>query len=135
MSTYLDLANAQVSLDRDRENVEATARKLYTYCALLRQRIARYYGCMDTAEKQAGFVAQRERLLTVMDACQEYIEYAQDGEAKDGPWSNIDCAPEDGGLDALVGLEILPGDRPVLQARLQEQARRLRPVERGEEGV
>lgn len=120
MSKYMDLANAQLALDRDRENVESTARKLYTYCAALRERIARYYGTMATAEKQAAFVAQRERLRTVMDACQEYIEYAQD----EGAWSNIDCAPEDGGLNALAGLEVLPGDRPAMMARLQEQARR-----------
>jgi hypothetical protein len=105
-----------MSLDRDRENVEATARKLFTYCAALRERIARYYGTMATAEKQAAFVAQRARLLTVMDACSEYIEYAQEESAN----SNLDYAPETtplGELDAVAHRE------------------KLRPVERGEEGA
>ena len=90
MSTYLDLANAQVSLDRDRENVEATARKLYTYCAALRERIRRYYGCMATAEKWAGLMEQAQKCAGLLPILTDFIEYMQNEEAQ----SNIDHVPE-----------------------------------------
>jgi hypothetical protein len=94
MNKPLDLANAQVSLDRDRENVETVARKLYTYCAALRERIRRYYGCMDTAEKWAGMVEQAQKCAGLMPILSDFIEYFQDGEEKAGPWSSIDSVPE-----------------------------------------
>jgi len=92
--SYMDLANAQLALDRDRENVEATARKLYTYCAALRERIQRYYGCMATAEKWAGLMEQAQKCAGLMPILTDFIEYFQDGDKSDGPWSSIDSVPE-----------------------------------------
>ena len=92
MSKYA-YAEAQMALDVDRDNVEVTAQQLRGYCQALRERIRRYYGCMDTAEKQQAMVVQREKCAELMDVCDDFLSYMQDGDNPDGPWAQISHAP------------------------------------------